>query len=829
MTTFFRDLQYGLRQLRKSPGFTLVCVLTIALGIGANTAVFSVMNAVLLRMLPVAHPEQVVYLNTTGLPYRATSSGNGSTSFSFNVYDTLRRDHPGLSEVIAYVPLSFGNTIGVRYGASPEVAEGDMVSGNFFSGLGVPMARGRGFTRRDEEAHTQSAVLSYDYWRRRFLRDPEIVGQTIHIKGVPFTIVGIAGEGFEGVEEGSTTDLWIPLQTGREFNAWGVLPGPDGKNYLNRPEWWCLRLMARLAPGTTKQQALARLQPLFQQAAYLGIGAPGPGEKPPVLSLSEAKNFPGAEQQFGEPLHIMMGMVALVLLIALSNVAMLLMARNTARAREFSLRISVGAGRERLFRQLLTEGLLLTVAGGLLAWPLAFAATHVLAAWSQIETSLAPDKTVLLFTGALLTLTAIVFGVAPLRTATASGPGLVLKTSNATAGTGKGAVRFGRMIIAAQIALCVTLLVGAGLLVRTLRNLEDTPLGLEADNLLLFGINPEQAHSAAESIAFYQELLRRLRTLPGVADASAVRFRPGSGWSNNFALLVDGKVPPNAIDGRGEIRNNVAASNFFHTLGVPVVAGRDFSDADLGSSPKVAIINETFAKRYLPGEDPIGHRVGGKDAKNQLTIVGVVKDHKYTTIQEQPVPMEWDDALQRDTLGAMNIALRTYGDPLAMLPAVRKVVQQIDPNLPLEQPMTQRAQFETTIAEPMLFARLAGCFGLLAALLVATGLYGTLAFRVANRTVEIGVRMALGARREEIVKMVVQDSLLVAAAGVAAGLPIAALLAHALASELYGVKPWDWLTYAAAIAGVAMVALAASLVPAQRAAGVDPMHALRSE
>ena len=825
MATFWNHLQYSIRQLRKTPGFSLVCVITLALGIGANTAVFSVMNAVLLRSLPVADPDRVVYLNTSGAPKR-TGTIDSRETFSYPVYDTLRQQHGGLAQVMAYVPLS-GDKVAVRYEARPEEAEGDMVSGNFFSGLGLKVVRGRGFTYEDEASHAAIAVLSYNYWTSRFSRNPDALGKTLYVSGVPLTIVGIAAEGFEGAEPGHSTDFWIPLQSRAELNAWGN-PLEEGKTYRENATWWCLRLLGRLAPGVTKDQAVAQAQSTFQTAAYIGLGDPEPGEQRPVLSLKDAKNFPGYEEQYGKPLRMLMAMVGLVLLIALSNVVMLLLARNATRQREFSLRLALGAGRRELFRQLLTEALLLVAVGGGLAWLFATSATKALGVWAQIESSLAPDNTVLVFTLGVLVLAALLFGLAPLRVALSVGPTLVLKTSGTSSNMDAGKTRTGKMIVALQMALCVVLLVGGGLLIRTLRNLQHTSLGFSADGLVVFGVNPQKLQSVSEGVAFYRELMRKLRALPGVESVTIMEERIGSGWSNNSNMTVDGRLR----DANGEsqwTRNNIVGPDFFYTLGVPVLAGRDFTDSDAATSSPVAIVNEVFAQRFLPNQDPLGHTVGSDDGKFQFSVVGVVKNHKYRSIDEEPIPMMWVPYTQIPNVGKMHVELRVRGEPLAILPAAQKVVQQMDPNLPLIEPATQQAQYETTISQQLLFARMAGFFGLLAVLLVATGLYGTMAYRVNNRTVEIGVRMAVGARRGQVVWMVLRDSLILTAMGVLIGVPLAALVARALTSTLYGVKPYDGLSYALAICGVAFVAVAASLIPARRAANVDPLSALRAE
>jgi len=826
MPALFHDLRYAARQLRKTPGFTFICVLTLALGIGANTAVFSVMNAVLLKSLPVRDPQRVVYLRTSKPP-RRTGTIDSNETFSYPVYDALRQQHGALADVMAYVPLSTGK-VAVRYGAQPEEAEGDMVSGNFFSGLGIKLARGHAFTKEDESSHAPIAVISYNYWTQRFSRSPDVLGKTLYVNGVPITIVGIAAEGFEGVESGSSTDFWIPLQNRTELNAWGN-PLEDGKNYIQDQTWWCMRMLGRLAPGVSKSQAVAQLQSVFQTAAYVGLGNPEPGETRPVLSVQDAKNFPGYDAQYGKPLRMLMAMVGLVLLIALSNVVMLLMARNATRMREFSLRLALGAGRRELFRQLLTESLLLVALGGALAWLFAAAATHALGTWAQIESSLAPDHTVLLFTLSILVAVALLFGLAPLRVALSAGPGLVLKTSSATATTDAGKTRAGKIIVTLQMALCLVLLVGGGLLIRTLRNLENIPLGFSTEGLVVFGVNPQNVHSISEGVAFYQNLMNKLRVLPGVESVTIMEERLGSWWSDNSDMMVDGKMTSMIGSSSGTVRSNVAGPDFFHTLGVPVLEGRDFADSDTANSPHVGIINEQFAKRFLPNQNPLGHVIGTDNGQYKMTIVGVVKDHKYRSINEMPIPMAWYMYAQIPIIGKMNVELRVHGEPLAILPAARKALQQIDPNLPLIEPMTQRAQYETTISNQLLFARLAGFFGLLAVVLVATGLYGTLAYRVNNRTVEIGVRMAVGAQRGQVVWMVLRDSLLLTAIGVGIGIPLAVLVAKALTASLYGVKPWDAATYALAISGVALVAVAASMVPARRAANVDPLTALRAE
>jgi predicted permease len=463
-----------------------------------------------------------------------------------------------------------------------------------------------------------------------------------------------------------------------------------------------------------------------------------------------------------------------------------------------------------------------------LAWVFAVFASRTLGMWARIETSLAPDGTVLVFTLGLLILAAAVFGLAPMRIALASGTASSIKTSQAMTHADAGQSRTGRILVVMQMTLCVVLLVGAGLLIRTLRNLEQTPLGMDVNGLVVFGIKPN-TQTLAETNAFYRELMSKLHVLPGVQDVTIMQERLGSGWSANNNMKVDGRLPEVANGEARTVRSNVVGPDFFHTLGVPVLMGRDFTSSDTSTSPHVGIVNETFVKRFLHGQHPLGHRIGPASIKWDMEIVGVVKDHKYRSIDETPIPMAWYMYAQIPVLSEMQVELRVHGNPLEIVPTAAKVVAQIDPNLPLIQPVTQRAQFDTTIAQPMLFARLAGFFGLLAVLLVATGLYGVLSYRVNMRTAEIGVRMAVGARRRQVVWMIVKDSLTVAVVGVLTGAPLAMLIGQALRGSLYGVKAFDAVSYLIAILGVGAIALAASAMPAGRAASVNPLRALRIE
>jgi len=826
LETTWQDIRYALRLLSKNPGFALVAVLTLALGIGGNTAVFSVMNSVLLRSLPLPNPQQLAHLILPNdQPPGAGNTGDGNTSFSEPVFEELRKQHAAFSDLMAYVPLAIGK-VAVRIGEEPEEAEGDMVSGNFFSGLGTGFARGRGFTMDDEASHAAIAVLSYSYWTARFGRSPSAIGQVMYVKGVPVTIVGVAAEGFYGVEPGASTDFWMPLQNRPELNAWGT--PPSSNSLYGSPKWWCLRLIGRLQPGVSMAHALAILDPTFQRAALMGLGTPDPKARKTILALAPAKGIEVVRDQYQQPIEILMAMVGLVLVIACANVAMLLVARNAARQREFTMRVSLGAGPGRLFRQLLAESLLLVIGGAVLGWVFAVSASSALAAWSGIEVPFELDRSVLAFTFAISLACAIVFGLAPLRNVLRASSGSALRTANAPTQRTRQSAWTGKVTVAAQMALCLILLVGAGLLVRSLRNYETLPLGLRTDGLLVFGTSPLTTHTDDEKAQFYRNLVERLRVVPGVESVTLLENRLGSGWSDNNVFAIDGVEPTGSFAQIG-VRSNDVGADYLHTLGIRLLQGRDILDSDTRTGPKVAVVNATFAQRFFPKGDPLGHHVGGTKPENQFTIVGVAVDNKYTGVDEKPRPMVFFAYCQARSISDMQVEVHTAGNPEALIPSIRGVLHDVDPNLPMQKPMTQRAQFDESFAQARMFARLAMFFGLIAVLLVATGLYGTLAYRVSRRTSEIGVRMALGAQRAGVLWMILRESLLIGVAGVIVGVPLAVGGAKLMRTMLFGVGTGDVVSFVCALGGVTLVALVASAVPARRAASVDPIVALRYE
>ena len=819
------DVRYAWRQLRKSPGFAVTAVVTLALGIGANTAIFSTMNAVLLRTLPVRDPEQLFYLTHANMPDGVGDTGNSPWTYGINVYNRLRANRSVFSDLIAYVPLAFDKTA-VRIGSSPEEVEADEVSGNFFTGLGVRMAAGRGFTEADEQKHAQIAVLSYSYWTRRFNRNASAIGETLYVNGVPMTIVGVAGPHFYGVEPGGlSTGVWVPLQSRPELNAWGM-PATDNTLY-GSPNWWVMMLIARLRPEVTEAQALAAMDPLFRRAALETVGKDVKGQQPPLkLTMVAARGLGLGDESYQEPLHVLMGMVALVLLIACVNLSMLMAARNAAREREFAMRLALGAGRWPLFRQLLAESALLVGGGALFGWFFAVQATKLLGIWALLQVSLEPDGRVLLFTLAVSVAAAVAFGLAPLRAAANAPVTVALKSGGTQTTENRSRALTGKALIAGQMALCVALLCGAALLVRTLRNYQDVNLGFRADQVLAFEAPPVGVTENAGKLAFYRELTEQVSRLPGVESVTLAGNRPGSEWSDTDSLVLDGREIP-WDNGNNMLRSNEVGPGFFQTLGIPILEGRGITAADTKGTARVAVVNETLAKRYLKGESPIGHTLG--DPKRPILIVGTVKDSKYTSADEEAMPMAWYCYEQGPSIENMDVEVRVAGDPLALLPEVRRIVRGIDPNTPINDPMVLSAEFAEGYAMPALAARLGAFFGALAALLVAIGLYGTLAYRVNRRGVEIGVRMALGAQRGQVLWMVVRESLALVTVGLAVGLPLAWFGSKMMASMLYKLKAHDPASFAIAAGGVVAIALLAALLPARRAARVDPMRALRSE
>jgi predicted permease len=853
-----QDLRYGLRAMRQSRGFTAVAVLSLALGIGANTAIFSLIDAVLLKTLPVQDPQRLVALHWAAQSWPEVISGlsgtmyndagrTASPSFSYPLYEQLRSQNHVFSNVLA---MSGNNSqLNVGYRGEPGRAEGELVSGTFFDTLGVQPALGRSLSPDDDRADSSpAAVISYGYWDRRFGRDPAIVGKTITLNSVPFTVVGVSPPEFFGVQPGTAVEVWVPLhQQPRVEPRWSprVSAASTARSSLfeARKRWWVV-MVARLRPGVSEQQARAEGELILQQSIAPDVKAgTKSGGLPHVELTAGSKGLDDLRRQFSRPLAILMAVVGLVLLIACANVANLLLARAASRQKEMAVRLAIGAGRSRLIRQLLTESVLLAAVGGALGLVLAFWSTDLLVAFMSsgrdpVHLTVRPDPWVLGFTAAVSILTGILFGLSPALRSTRLDLTPALKQSGGKEpGTapGRHARRhgIGRTLVVAQVSLSLLLLVGAGLFVRTLTNLEDVNAGFNERNLLLFGINPLQDGYKGQRLAeFYQELLRRVASQPGVRSVSMSGATLIGGGMSSLETFIQG-YPPSQSDKDGGVSayNNDVGPNFFETLGIPLVLGRTIQDTDTAASPKVVVVNEEFARQFLGGS-PVGRRLGfdGKKSSGDYEIVGVVAGAKYDDLRREVPPTVYMATLQEPAdLGAMHFEVRTAGDPNQMIAAMRRVAQGMDNNLALYDVRSQMEQINETLFQERLFARLTGFFGLLALLLGCIGVYGVMAFAVNRRTREIGIRMALGASRSGIMGMVLSETLVLVAVGIALGILGALEATRLISSLLFGLKPNDPLTIAGAALLMVAAAAFAGYVPARRASQVDPMVALRYE
>ena len=815
-------LRYSIRQLAKSPGFTFVAIVTIALGIGANTAVFSIMNAVLLRLLPVPNPQELVLFHLQNQPLSTSQSGYSDQSLSLPVFEAMRQRHDIFADVVAFAPLSFGK-VPVRFGSEPEQVRGELVSGNFFSGLGEKPFLGRLITLDDERESSQVAVISHRWWTSRFNRSPDILGRTLYVKGVAISIVGVAPAGFEGADPGQPQmDFWIPLQKNPILGPWGSGHIYESPNYL------CLIMIGRLKSGVSPEAASAALTPLFRRT--LADASPvSAGDRKPELMFSSVRGIETMRDDYQKPLRVLMTMVGVVLLIASANVAMLLLLRNTAKRREFALRRALGANGRVLFGQLISESLLLVAAGCALAWFFASEATELLTRWSGLDFPIALDHQVLLFTIAVSALVALAFGLIPMRAVISLPLAETLKASAATANTDRGRFSGRKLVVAVQISLCTVLLFVGQLLFGTLRNLETSDLGMRTAGILVFGITPQSGvHGNADAVRFHLKILNGLRALPGVDHATVSAERLGSGVSSNDGVLVDGRNPL-PRESFAPMRVNAVGSEFLRTLGIPLHLGRDFSEADIASSDRTAIVSQTFADRYLPHTNPLGHQIAFGMPQETYTIVGVSGDSRYTGVKEQNRPGAYVPFSQAGGISALQYEIHTVGEPKSMLSASSKIVHKFDPNLPLEDPRTQREQFDNSLSQERLIARLSIAFAGLAMFLVVIGLYGTVSYIVNRRTIEIGLRLALGASHREVLGMILRESILLALVGIGIGLPVAFAVAHTLRSMLFGLSSADPSALVTALSGIAFVTLAAAVLPALRAAAIEPMHALRSE
>jgi predicted permease len=846
MISLFEDLRYGLRQLRRSPGFTAVAALTLALGIGANTAIFSLFNSILLSSVPVRDPNHLVilqwfartkpmsgYSSFGDCAPQVEGSGQSGCSFSYPMFQEIRSKTNVFSSLAAFAgPAELALT-----GSGPaSMARGELVSGDYFTTLGVGAFLGRTLEPADEAPGAEPvAVLSYAYWTRVFGGNASAVGRAISLNHVPFVIVGVAEPRFTRLTPGKTQDMWLPLTLGQQLGVdWG---GPVTTN-SSHPEdgsgWW-LDIVARSKPGTHSEQAAAAVNLIFRNALLYGAKPLFKDADQPGIALVPAqRGLTGIRAGLAEPLYILLATVGLILVIACANVAGLLLARATAREREMAVRFALGAARGRIIRQLLTESALLSTFGAAVGVVLAFWGARSLGAflvanWPwPLELKVQLDGRVLSFTVAIATLAAMVLGIVPaLRTTGVDVvPALKENAGNGSAISGalKGRFRMGDSLVIGQVALSVLVLAVASLLGRTLVNLKGIDPGFDPRQVLLFGINPTLAGYPGPQIrGLYRDLQDRLRALPGVSSVS---------YSSDALLnggLWTGQVHIAGQSAKSEVMTQMLAvgPGFFATMRIPLLAGRAFVQSDLGSAQPVAIVNQAFVRQFLAGRNPVGSRMGrragDKDIENE--IIGVVADTKYDRLNKAIEPT----AYMPVEGGEAYFEVRAASSPAGLIPAVRQVVSDRDNNLPLLDVRTQSEMVDRLLFNERLVARLSGLFAVLALVLVCVGLYGLLSYEVSRRTREIGIRSALGAHRRDLLLLVVGQGIAVALVGLAIGVVAALGVTRYMQSMLYGVRPTDPFTYVATALLVVMVALLAGYLPARRAAGVDPMVALRCE
>jgi predicted permease len=834
LETTIQDLRYAFRILRASPGFTATVVLSLALGIGANTAIFTLTDAIMWRMLPVRNPEDLLLLART----QGGATGHGFTYSEFQLFHDRNQT---FSDLASYSRVRLNVSVA---GSMEPTAEGQLVSGRYFSTLGVHAVAGRTIGVEDDripKAHPV-AMLSYGYWKRRFSLDPSILDKTISLCGTPFTVIGVTPPEFFGVEVGVAPDIFVPVMMQP-----AVMPASE--NLLERPIIYAawLRVLGRLRPNVPVQQAAAEMAVLFDQIEWprdksgFRIDKFGNRIDERLVLTPASRGLTDLRRQFSQPLFILMAVVGVVLLIACANTANLLMARAAARRPEFAMRVALGAGRWRLMRQLLVESVLLAFLGGVCGLLLANWATQLLVKFissgqTAVTLVLEPDLRILGFAAAVSLLTGILFGMAPAIRATRIDPAPALKSQGGRL-TGRGSLRPGRVLAVFQVALSLLLLIGAGLFVRSLQKLNSQDAGFPRESVLVVRVEPKGSDqrnipgTSTRLDRIYKELIQRVESVPGVRSASMAHFTP----TNRIGFFSPFKFPTGE-----EIRvpSLMVYPNYFATLGIPIVAGRDFNGADLAeNSPLVAVVNETFARRVFPGENVVGkHYVTRGRRGDSLTceIIGVVKDSRYANLRGETPPVIYQPFLQTNTgRGQMVLHARVSGNPGGLLPRIREEVQRVDKDLPMFEVNTLAAEMDAALVRERLIATLSSFFGVLALLLAGVGLYGLLAFGVVQRTGEMGVRMALGAQRWDVLWMVLREALSLVLIGVGLGLP--ATLAAARVAEnqisglLFGLTTGDPVTIAAATGLLAAVAGVAAYLPARRASRVDPMVALRNE
>ena len=844
-----QDLRYAFRTLRKSPAFTVVAVLTLALGIGANTAIFSVINSVLLSNLPVKDPQQLVFLTNPDEQGMEIGFGDGNRDFlTYPEFRELERNNRVFSGVLA--ASNFASSIPVELEAAGSAANDaparvSLVSGSYFSVLGVAPILGRAFGPEVDELRDANpvAVISYAFWQGRFAGAGNVIGRRIRIRNTSYAVVGVAPGQFHGETAGANPDIWVPLTMQSE-----IFPGVDYLSLETKPfrktEW--LQVIGRLKPGVTPVQANASIEVEFHQMMDSQTGGMSADERHRFLNqhlavVSGSRGASTLRAGFGKPLQILMAVVGLILLIACANIANILLARSAARQREISLRVALGAGTLRLFRQVLTESVLLAAIGGAVGLLLArWADTALLrmasSSSNQVRLDLHPDAGVLAFTLGVSLLTGILFGLAPAFQATRVDVNSVLKgTSSRVSGNAvhSGRVPIGKILVIAQVALSLLLLVVAGLFVRSFRNLSATQLGYDRGHLLQFYVNPlSSGYKRADIPALEQDILRKIEAIPGVRGVTLTDNPLMSGRDSNSPVTIEGQKPLSGDD--AEARWDIVGPKYFSTIGVPILEGREITEADGGNGQRVGVINQTMARKFFPSSNPIGQRALVQTTAGQapFVIVGVVQDSKQHSARDKAFPrfyVPYFNPIGDDWTSGAAILVRTAGEPSSFSSAVRDVVRQAAPNLSRATIETIDQRLSDSLVTDRMIAELSGAFGVLAVILVCIGLYGIMAYVTSGRTSEIGIRIALGAQRSGILWLVLRESLLLVLIGAAVGVSLVFAAGKWISSLLFGLQPADAFTLASAIVLMFAVGVFASYIPARRAMRVDPMVSLRYE
>lgn len=835
LETLFQDLRFGLRMLCKSPGFTAIAVLTLALGIGANTGIFTILREVLLQSLPVPHPEELALLYSPGPRQGHVSSDeegtDGAESFSYPMYLNLR----DRNQVFAGLAAKDSAGVNLTFHGYTERTQADLVTGNYFQTLGVNAVVGRAFEPADSATPGGSPVvmLSFAYWKTRFGGDASVLNQTILVNDHPMTVVGVAQPGFDGIQRGFVPQLYVPI-------TMPLIPVPTG---LEDHKDYRIKLIGRLKPGISQERAVAGLAPLY--SALLLDELPlftgwSDTQKSQFLARKlilrdGARGRPILQAAAGRELIALMCLVGAVLFIACANVAGLLTARGAVRQREIGIRLSLGASRTRLIRQLVVESFLLSAAGAILGLLIASWTSSALVRFASRNgiadgLSSALSTPVLAFTCVLALFCSVLFGLAPALRATRVELVSTLKEQAGALSSGLGHTRLRKVLVVCQVALALFLVTGAGGFVRSLYNVKHIDLGFRPAHILQFRVAPQlNGYDQGRSFAFFRNLEDRVAALPGVLSLSSAMEPLISDSDRGSNVTVEGEPP--ALAGSRHVMRNGIGSGHFSNLGIPLLRGREFTRADATDSPKVAIVNEAFAKTFFPGTDPLGRHMkfGGPSGPLNMEIIAVVKDSHHSAIREEVPPFVYIPYSQEQNVGALTFYVRTAQDPVILATSVRKIVSELDSGLPITDLRSFDQQIDRQLAPDRLIAALAGIFGALAALLAAIGIYGLLAYMVTQRTREIGVRMALGANAQLVRGLILKDVAILMGIGVLLGLPLAYALGRLIDSLLFGAKAFELLGISSALAVLLLVALAATYFPARRAAAVDPMVALRYE